>query len=129
MALEEIRLSNRTTGGPEYDQPSEQDKELSECIRDRNTLLMETPSSSSIASQSAGITENILYMKLFHEFKQLYPKVPDDIVIQCVRQVIQVDLFLSYITSYIRILLIIYKEIWKHNIFQFIVWHGQNTLQ
>ena len=127
MALEEIRLSNRTTGGPEYDQPSEQDKELSECIRDRNTLLMETPSSSSIASQSSGITENILYMKLFHEFKQLYPKVPDDIVIQCVRQVIQVDLFLSYITSYI--LVIIYKEIWKHNIFQFIVWHGQNTLQ
>ena len=127
MALEEIRLSNRTTGGPEYDQPSEQDKELSECIRDRNTLLMETPSSSSIASQSSGITENILYMKLFHEFKQLYPKVSDDIVIQCVRQVIQVDLFLSYITSYI--LLIIYKEIWKHNIFQFIVWHGQNTLQ
>ena len=127
MALEEIRLSNRTTGGPEYDQPSEQDKELSECLRDRNTLLMETPSSSSIASQSSGITENILYMKLFHEFKQLYPKVPDDIVIQCVRQVIQVDLFLSYITSYI--LVIIYKEIWKHNIFQFIVWHGQNTLQ
>ena len=127
MALEEIRLSNRTTGGPEYDQPSEQDKELSECLRDRNTLLMETPSSSSLASQSSGITENILYMKLFHEFKQLYPKVPDDIVIQCVRQVIQVDLFLSYITSYI--LLIIYKEIWKHNIFQFIVWHGQNTLQ
>ena len=108
MALEEIRLSNRTTGGPEYDQPSEQDKELSECIRDRNTLLMETPSSSSIASQSSGITENILYMKLFHEFKQLYPKVPDDIVIQCVRQVIQVDLFLSYITSYIRILLSYY---------------------
>ena len=103
MALEEIRLSNRTTGGPEYDQPSEQDKELSECLRDRNTLLMETPSSSSIASQSSGITENILYMKLFHEFKQLYPKVPDDIVIQCVRQVIHVDLFLNYNTPCNRI--------------------------
>ena len=108
MALEEMRLSNRTTGGPEYDQPSEQDKELSECLRDRNTLLMETPSSSSLASQSSGITENILYMKLFHEFKQLYPKVPDDIVIQCVRQVINVDLFLTYITPRIRI--IIHKE-------------------
>ena len=109
MALEEMRLSNRTTGGPEYDQPSEQDKELSECLRDRNTLLMETPSSSSLASQSSGITENILYMKLFHEFKQLYPKVPDDIVIQCVRQVIHVDLLLNYITPRIRI--IIHKEI------------------
>ena len=109
MALEEIRLSNRTTGGPEYDQPSEQDKELSECLRDRNTLLMETPSSSSLASQSSGITENILYMKLFHEFKQLYPKVPDDIVIQCVRQVIHVDLLLSYITPCIRILLSYYS--------------------
>ena len=104
MALEEIRLSNRTTGGPEYDQPSEQDKELSECLRDRNNLLMETPSSSSLASQSSGITENILYMKLFHEFKQLYPKVSDDIVIQCVRQVIHVDLLLKYITPCIRIL-------------------------
>ncbi len=108
MALEEIRLSNRTTGGPEYDQPSEQDKELSECLRDRNNLLMETPSSSSLASQSSGITENILYMKLFHEFKQLYPKVPDDIVIQCVRQVIHVDLFLNYNTP--CILVIIHKE-------------------
>ena len=108
MALEEIRLSNRTTGGPEYDQPSEQDKELSECLRDRNNLLMETPSSSSLASQSSGITENILYMKLFHEFKQLYPKVPDDIVIQCVRQVIHVDLLLNYITP--CILVIIHKE-------------------
>ena len=110
MALEEMRLSNRTTGGPEYDQPSEQDKDLSECLRDRNSLLMETPSSSSLASQSSGITENILYMKLFHEFKQLYPKVPDDIVIQCVRQVINVDLFLTYITPRIRILVIIHKE-------------------
>ena len=97
MALEEIRLSNRTTGGPEYDQPNEQDEDSS-CLRDRNTLLMETPSSSSLASQSSGITENILYMKLFHEFKQLYPKVPDDIVIQCVRQVIHVDLYLSFVT-------------------------------
>ena len=101
MALEDIRLPNRTTGGPQFDQPNEQDEDSSGCLQDRNTLLMETPSSSSIASQSSGITENILYMKLFHEFKQLYPKVPDDIVIQCVRQVIHLDLFLSDISSHI----------------------------
>ena len=86
MALEDLHPTNRV-GGPECSQRIGSDRDISECSREGDTLLMETPSSSSIASKSSSITENILYMKLFHEFKQLYPKVPDDTVIQCVRQV------------------------------------------
>ena len=87
MALEDLHPTSGV-GGPERVDLSGNDRDVSECAMEGGSLLMETPSSSSIASKSStSITENILYMKLFHEFKQLYPKVPDDTVIQCVRQV------------------------------------------
>ena len=88
MELEDIHSFNRV-GGLECNQRGGSDRELPECPREEGSmLLMETHSSSSISSKNpSSITENILYMKLFHEFKQLYPKVPDETVIQCVRQV------------------------------------------
>ena len=85
MALEGLHPTNRV-GGPECNIHIGSDREISECSQEGGTLLMETPSSNASKSSST-ITENILYMKLFHEFKQLYPKVPDETVIQCVRQV------------------------------------------
>ena len=89
MALEDLHPSSGV-GGPDRVSLVGNDQEVPKCVTEGGSLLMETPSSSSIASKSSSsITENILYMKLFHEFKQLYPKVPDDTVIQCVRQVIR----------------------------------------
>ena len=88
MALEDLHPTSGV-GGPERINLVGNDRQKSECVTEGGSLLMETPSSSSIESKSSStsITENILYMKLFHEFKQLYPKVPDDTVIQCIRQV------------------------------------------
>ena len=89
MALEDLHPSSGV-GGPDRVRLDGNDQEVSKCVTEGGSLLMETQSSSSITSKSSSsITENILYMKLFHEFKQLYPKVPDDTVIQCVRQVRQ----------------------------------------
>ena len=94
MALEGLHPTNRV-GGPECNILIGSDRDISECSQEGGTLLMENPSSSSIDSKSSSsITENILYMKLFHEFKQLYPKVPDETVIQCVRQVANIIKFL-----------------------------------
>ena len=87
MATEDCHPSNRTGVSSGGNQLSGADRNFSECSGEGSTLLMETPSSASITSKSSNLTENILYMKLFHEFKQLYPKVPDETVIQCVRQV------------------------------------------
>jgi hypothetical protein len=103
MALEGLHPTNRV-GGPECNIHIGSDRDISECSQEGGTLLMETPSSSSIASKSSSsITENILYMKLFHEFKQLYPKVPDETVIQCVRQVgNHVKLFFEIIYSIVK---------------------------
>ena len=50
--------------------------------------------SRTITPTQQNITENILFMKLFHEFKQLYPKVPDETVSQCVRQVSRQIIFI-----------------------------------
>ena len=95
MAMEDYHPSSRG-GGPGCNNLTSIDRRFSECSGDgsiETTSSITTATTGAAMSPTANITENILYMKLFHEFKQIYPKVPDETVSQCVRQVSSKEIY------------------------------------
>ena len=97
--MEDYHPSSRG-GGPGPNNVIGIGRRFSECSGDEGGSMGTSPSTAMTPTHN--ITENILFMKLFYEFKQLYPKVSDETVGQCVRQVSNQELCLNLFTIIIK---------------------------